>query len=57
MKKLPIKAWEERDFLTRARQIYAAQRGGIRKVKRRYSKRMRRYGKREIEQQMEEENA
>ena len=48
MNKLPIKSSDENDFLTKIRNVEFAQRGEIRKVKRRYSKRVRRRGKAEI---------
>ena len=55
-KKLPIKGWLEQDFLTKWRHVIYSQRGEIRKVKRRYSKRVRRFGKKEISRQLLDDN-
>ncbi|MEA3272329.1 MAG: hypothetical protein U9P90_01525 [Patescibacteria group bacterium] len=54
MNKLPLKSWEEHDCLTKARKWYCHKSGEIRKAKRRYSKRVRRWGKCEALNQIEE---
>lgn len=54
MNKLPIKSWEEEDCFTEWRKFLRWQKGVIKKAKRRYSKRVRRWHKIEINNQLRE---
>ena len=48
---LPIKGWDEQDAFTRWRRVLTWQAGELAKIKRRYAKRTRRYGKEQIKKE------
>ena len=51
---IPLKSADEYDALTNARKFYIWRAGDIKKIKRRYSKRRRRYYKRLIEEELKQ---
>lgn len=52
----PVVGWDEQDAFTGWRRVLSWQRGELRKIKRRYHHKERRWGKREIEEQRGEDN-
>ena len=53
MRKLSLHSWDEQDAFTGWRRVLSWQKGELKKIKRRYSRRRRRHDKAEIHDQME----